>query len=308
MQSTGDVNLDIDAFIATRAEDGNISSKSHIVTVFGDVISQHGGSVWLGSLIDALEPLGFSERLIRTSVFRLVKEDWLQASKKGRKSYYGFTDSANKHYTKAARRIYAPSTQHSDGDWLIVLPTFVPESQLISFKRQLRWLGFSTLASGAFAHPSIERSSLDETIKEMHLSDAVIIFESRTFDSDSNSVLKKLVEEKWNISELRINYQEFIDCYRPLLAAMTQGHKISDQQAFLIRTLVIHEYRRILLKDHELPENMLPEKWPGYVATQLVKKLYANLAKSSCRYIISKMQNIDGFLPKASNNFKQRFK
>ena len=158
---------DLGSFINQRAEIANISCKSFIVTVFGDVISQHGSWVWLGSLIDSLKPLGFSERLIRTSVFRLVKDDWLQVKKIGRKSYYAFTESANNHYTKAARRIYAGSSQHSDGRWLIVIPSSVSENKLLLLKRQLRWLGFSSLSSGAYAHPSIDQASLEETIKNL---------------------------------------------------------------------------------------------------------------------------------------------
>ncbi|MCJ8269158.1 MAG: hypothetical protein MJK04_07115, partial [Psychrosphaera sp.] len=59
---------DIGSFIATRAKQANISSKSHLVTVFGDVMSGHGQWIWLGSLIEALQGLGYSERLVRTSV------------------------------------------------------------------------------------------------------------------------------------------------------------------------------------------------------------------------------------------------
>ena len=59
-------------------------ASSLIVTVYGDAIEPHGGAVWLGSLIQLLEPIGINERLIRTSIFRLTKEGWLTAEKVGR--------------------------------------------------------------------------------------------------------------------------------------------------------------------------------------------------------------------------------
>lgn len=304
---TSEKPFDINGFLLSRPEETNISCKSFIVTVFGDVISQHGNVVWLGSLIDALEPLGFSERLIRTSVFRLVKDEWLKVEKQGRKSFYLFTDTAHKHYTKAARRIYAPTTQHADGNWLIVFPSFVNEDVLPSFKRQLRWLGFSPLASGAFAHPSIDKSSLEETINEMKLSQSVVVFESRTIDEASNQALKSLVREKWDLEILSRDYNELRAAYEPLFSSLAQN-EITDQQSFLLRNLLIHEYRRVLLKDHELPQDMLPENWQGYSATNLVKKLYARLARASARYTISHMQNQFGFLPRADKSFKKRFK
>ncbi|MFT4925353.1 MAG: phenylacetic acid degradation operon negative regulatory protein, partial [Phenylobacterium sp.] len=157
-------------FLTHRAKVANISSKSHLVTVFGDVMSQHGEWIWLGSLISALQPLGFSERLVRTSVFRLVQDDWLQTQKVGRRSYYAFTNTAKRHYEKAARRIYAGEVPAWDGSWLIVIPAFVGDDKLVSFRRQLNWLGFSPLASGVYAHPSFDKRSLEETIEEMALS------------------------------------------------------------------------------------------------------------------------------------------
>ena len=66
---------------------------SLITTVFGDAIAPRGGTVWLGSLIRALAEFGVSERLVRTSVFRLAKDGWLQSQQLGRRSYYSLTDT-----------------------------------------------------------------------------------------------------------------------------------------------------------------------------------------------------------------------
>ena len=68
-----------------------IRASSLIITLYGDAIEPHGGTVWLGSLINLLEPIGINERLIRTSIFRLTKEGWLKAEKVGRRSYYSLT-------------------------------------------------------------------------------------------------------------------------------------------------------------------------------------------------------------------------
>lgn len=294
-------------FINNRAEKANISCKTHIVTVFGDVVSQHGNWIWLGSLIETLSLLGFSERLVRTSVFRLVKDDWLQVKKIGRKSFYAFTESAHNHYTKAARRIYATNTQHDDDKWLLVIPSFVEEDKLISFKRQLKWLGFSSLASNVYAHPSIEQSSLEDTIKELEITDSVVIFSGRTIDDSSATALKKLVFEKWNLKDLQERYHYFIMTYEPLLMALRNKAEWSNQQCFLLRTLLVHEYRRILLKDHELSSNMLPSDWHGYKANQLIKALYSKLRNKSSSYITSSLEAMDGNLPIASVEFNQRF-
>ena len=51
----------VEEFAARRP----IRCTSLIVTVFGDVVSQHGGVVGLGSLVAALGLLGIDERLVR---------------------------------------------------------------------------------------------------------------------------------------------------------------------------------------------------------------------------------------------------
>jgi DNA-binding transcriptional regulator PaaX len=58
---------------------GPVRANSLIITVYGDMIAPHGGSVWLGSFINLVKPLGINDRLVRTSVFRLSKDGWLES-------------------------------------------------------------------------------------------------------------------------------------------------------------------------------------------------------------------------------------
>jgi len=299
--------MDIDGFIIDRVKKVNISCRTLIVTIFGDVVSQHGNWIWLGSLIDSLNSLGYSERLVRTSVYRLVKEDWLQVKKIGRKSYYRFTKSANNHYIKAARRIYASNTKSSNNRWLIVLPSFVNEQKIMTLKRQLKWLGFSSLHSGVFAHPCFDQGSLEETLNELDLTDSVIIFSAETIDKNSAQVLKKLVYEKWELEKLLEQYDGFLKTYQPIFDGLTLTI-LANKQSFLLRVLLIHEYRRILLKDHELSCGMLPKNWSGYKVNEVVKEIYSLLARNSCKYISNKLEAMDGSLLMVSKEFSKRFK
>lgn len=275
------------------------------MTVFGDVVSQHGDWVWLGSLIESLEGLGFSERLVRTSVYRLVKEDWLQVKKVGRKSYYAITESASHYYIKAARRIYSSSHHTDEDNWLILLPSFVDEQKMPELKKQLKWLGFSLLAPGIYAHPHFDQTSLEETVRELELSDSVVIFSSRTIDKSSSKVLKKIVFQKWGLDNLQMRYEKFVTEYNRIKILLID--RSTMQQAFFIRILLIHEYRRILLNDHELSADMLPENWQGNIANKLVQEIYTLITPLSNTYICSSLENMDGYLPKAIDEFNQRF-
>ncbi|MFT5759402.1 MAG: phenylacetic acid degradation operon negative regulatory protein [Alteromonadaceae bacterium] len=297
-----------DKFISTRSKQIKISGTSLIVTVFGDLITQHGNWIWLGSLIEALEPLGINERLVRTSVYRLVQNDWLIRKKIKKNSYYSLSEEAKRHYDRAALRIYNAEQSEWDGTWLLVLPVFVEEVKKEQLYKELTWLGFSPLSTGVWAHPSIAKDSLEDVLVQHDLLEQVIIFNSTTYQKTSQTTLKKLVQERWNLEQLSSDYQLILDAYRPLLLDVMEKDKPTPQQSFLLRTLFIHEFRRVLIKDHELPESMLPYDWPGFETVELAEKLYGLLADNSIDYVQAHLKNPQGNLPSVSRTFWLRFK
>lgn len=277
-----------------------------VVTVFGDVVSQHGGWIWLGSLIESLEAFGFNERLVRTAVYRLVQSDWLKVNKVGRRSYYCFTDNAKGHYEKAARRIYAGPQAEWDGRWTLVIPTAIADDKREDFRKSLRWQGFNTLSPGLYAHPSSERTSLDETLTELDLFEQVVVLSAHTEEPQSQLSIKELVKQRWKLNDLGEAYQELVEFYaRVFESILTQP--LSDKDGFHLRSLLIHDYRRILLRDPDFPEAMLPQDWIGSQAHKLVAKFYHHLAQPSINYIENTLENSQGALPAATPKFFKRF-
>ncbi|MDJ0656942.1 MAG: phenylacetic acid degradation operon negative regulatory protein PaaX [Xanthomonadales bacterium] len=284
-----------------------IRAGSLIVTTFGDSIVHHGNSVWLGNLITALEPFGLNQRLIRTSVYRLVQDDWLATSQVGRRSYYSFTDAGLRHFEKAARRIYAGAEPPWDGRWTLILAGFLNDRQRDALRRELHWLGYGTLTPGMMAHPSGDRGPLDETLAEMKLADRVTVLSATTEDPVSRQVLRKISERSWKLDELGERYKSFLKDFRPLLASLRKAPDIDPGQAFLVRTLLIHEYRRLLLRDADLPSELLPANWPGRSAHQLTANIYQLVDTPAERYIMENFESADGALPPANPDLRVRF-
>ncbi len=279
---------------------------SLIVSVFGDSISQHGGSVWLGSLIEALEPFGLSQRLVRTSVYRLIQENWLTSTQIGRRSYYSMTEFGLRQYQKAARRIYSVSRTEWDGQWTLVLPAYVEEER-DELRKELRWLGYGALATGLLARPGADRRSLDETLQELGAVDKVVVMNAHTEEVASQQVLKQLSKNCWNLEELEQRYCAFLKRFRPVLAAINKASALEPDQCFQLRTLLIHEYRRILLKDTDLPDELLPSDWAGKAALNLTANIYRATYKGAETYLLEHMETADGKLLKADSGFYQRF-
>jgi len=154
----------LDAFRQQR----RVQAGSLIITAFGDAILPRGGRIWLGSLIRLLEPLELNERLIRTSVFRLAKEEWLRTETIGRRADYVLTPSGRRRFEEASRHIYAGQAPLWDRRWRLILVVGELEPKL---REQLRgalfWQGFGALGADCFVHPSAELPSvLDALIAE----------------------------------------------------------------------------------------------------------------------------------------------
>jgi len=75
----------LDAFIQHAVSSVPVSGTSLISSLYGDALSHRGGEVWLGSLAALLEGMGFGERFVRTALFRLNKEGWLDVVRIGRR-------------------------------------------------------------------------------------------------------------------------------------------------------------------------------------------------------------------------------
>ena len=75
---------------------------------------------------------------------------------------------------------------------------------------------------------------------------------------------------------LAADYRRFLQRFGAVIdrfrAADEGAH--DPQQCFVVRTLLIHAYRRVLLRDPLLPASLLPLDWPGAAAYALCRDFY----------------------------------
>lgn len=305
LQSTGTIDPSpLDHFLQQRMQQGNISSTALVFTFFCDVVTQHGGEIWLGSVIQALAPLGINERLTRTAVFRLVQDDWLESRKQGRRSYYRLTTTGQHYYQRSARRIYASGKPDWDGVWTLLFVSLVPEDKRDALHRGLSWLGYGRMAAAVYALPCNDRPPLDELLSDLKLEDCIVHMQAQ---ADNAASLQKLVMSRWKLDDLRQRYKEFTLLYRTALRSMRENRSPTGHSLLLLRVLMLQEYRRILLNDPELPVAMLPADWEGYAAQSLVGEIYREITGQSASWVNRELLNADGKLKGGRNLLKTRF-
>lgn len=288
-------------------------ANSLLVTVFGDTVAPHGGRVWLGSLIRLVAPLGLNERLVRTAVTRLAGDDWLARQNRGRRAYYGLSDSGRRRFEQATRRIYAGAAPAWDGRWRIVAAGALPsdDPRRDDLRRELGWQGFGTISPGVFAHPMAETADLTQTLRDLGLADQVAVFETTDPGLDARPVglepLRRLVVHGWDLDRLAGAYRGFLDRFEPIWRGLRQESQITPQHGFVIRTLLIHEFRRAILRDPMLPDELLPIDWPGTAARTLCGEVYRRVWQTAETYVLSELETANGPLPEAAPSFYRRF-
>ncbi|MES2319547.1 MAG: phenylacetic acid degradation operon negative regulatory protein PaaX [Pseudomonadota bacterium] len=284
-------------------------SKSLVMTVFGDAIAPHGGAIWLGSLIELLEPFGVSDRLLRTSVFRLAQEGWLVANRDGRRSSYAILPQALPRFERANRRIYAPLAAHWDGSWTMLLAASgaIDAPTRATLRKELTWEGYAMISQGIYGHPVAGPEVIEEMLARLGVQGKLLVVRAAELAGVSSRPLRELAAEGWDMSGVVDGYRGFIEQFSPLQAVLQQGGPLAPEQAFVIRTLLIHAYRRVQLHDPMLPVELLPDPWPGSEAYELARALYRLTQAQAELHVMDALRREDADAPGADAAFFLRF-
>lgn len=282
-----------------------LRAGSLITTVFGDAIAPRGGTVWLGSLIRVMADFGISERLVRTSVFRLAKDGWLKSDQLGRRSYYSLTEEGRERFEQATNRIYGTPLPQWDGEWCLLLLSALESEARDIVRKECGWLGFGPMSPNVLAHPAPHLGELELILRRLGVADSVVVMRGSTIRGER--AMRKLARSCWALDDIDARYSEFTVRFRPLMKALTGRAELEEKSAFTVRTLLIQEYRKILLRDPQLPAELLPANWHGAAAYQLCRNLYRVVHARADAYLDRKLESADGPLPPPTPSFMRRF-
>lgn len=298
----------IDRWISDYLSQCRVSANSLIITVYGDLIAVHGGGVWLSDFIRLVEPLGLNERVVRTSVYRLVQDDWLVSEQIGRRSYYHLTPSGLRRAEHASRRIYDVHGEQWDGRWqVVILPAALPTRLRDTLRRELSWAGYGAVAAGVLVRPSSDSATLLEILDGTGTRDKVVPLDAHSLDALTSLPLVELAQECWDLEAIGATYDAFLARFRPLLRTLSAARSLDPEQCFLVQTLLMHEFRRVLLHDPQLPAQMTPRKWSGATARELCRALYRLTYRLAQQHLLAVCGTPSGPLPPAAARFYRRF-
>lgn len=247
------------------------TATSFIVSVYGDIVVPRGGVLWMGSLIAFCAGAGINESLVRTAVSRLVASGRLTGERRGRRSYYRLAEPAQAEFAEAAQRLYGPG--HAASGFVILHAPDLPPDQA-------RLAGYGAMGGGTYLLP-----------------DWMAPLPGTAFRAEPLGPVAALAAALWDLDSLAQDYQQMLDRFLPLAADLRAGRSLARPDALLLRLALVHVFRRVLLRDPELPAAALPADWPGAAARALFRTLYPALSDLAESHIADSLEGDLGPLP-----------
>lgn len=251
-----------------------------VFTLFGEYLLDVD-AVWVGSLIGLLEPLGLSAGSVRTVLSRMSSKGWLETTRRGKHSFYSLTPRGRALLEEGQSRIFRPTWADDwDGSWLL-LAYSLPQNARRTRDRlrdRLAWLGFGSIGNGLWISPRDVADDVSELAERMGIADHLVAFRATRVDNRDPA---DLVARCWDVEALDAAYDAFASRWEKTLERGSHD----DEELFVTRFQLIHEFRRFPLDDPFLPRPLLPEPWSGDRATSVFLELHDRLVGPADRWV-----------------------
>lgn len=226
---------------------------SLLISVFGD-LAQDPGSRISGSLLRHMtEQIGIKPEAMRVAIHRLRKDGWIDSQRMGRNSAYFLTATGRAQTTRATPRIYAsgPAAQKA---WFAMSN---PGQPTVPEDRPGVWISSNVFVTS----DAPDRGQVFVTPIEAGMT-LPPWMSSRICDD--------------NTVEMSRQFAAALEDIGPCLEA---APGLSTLEVAAIRILLVHGWRRIVLKAPVLPDHVFPEAWCGPLCRARVVELLARYPK-----------------------------
>jgi len=244
-----------DETINALADLGGQRVWSLMVTIFGD-LAQSKGSTIEGPVLSAiLADMDIRPEAVRVALHRLRNDGWIASSKTGRTSLHSLTEVGRAQSAAASWRIYAKPGLEGPRWQLAILEDATTVTRNLMLDH-----GFAPLMSRVYiggAHATAPVGSL------VLPGDAVPDWLCQQFAPEDLA-------------------QDYAALYRVLSRAeqtLTDPGMLIPRQVAVLRCLVVHNWRRIVLKHPDLPPALFPTSWDGPRCQELVHTLLTRFVR-----------------------------
>ena len=184
------------------------------------------------------------------------------------------------------------SERSDEGTWTLVWHQ-IPEARRLErsrLARRLRFLGFGSAQDSVWVSPHDHADEVRELLSELGVEEFATLFRASGEDA---SGLSAFVSRAWDLSGLVGRYEAFVNEFGEYVSSGAEDGSggggsvrwVGDEQAFLVRTRLVHLFREFPVLDPELPTGLAPPvEGPRRRAVKVFHALYEGLASASQRH------------------------
>lgn len=230
---------------------------SMLVTIFGDLAQAPRDRIDGPLLTRLTDGMGIKPEAVRVALHRLRNEDWITSVKSGRTSSHALTPRGRRESEAATSLIYA-APQDLPSNWQLVLT----ESNDQDLRTEMQASGLAQLLPRVFiGHSAISPPG-----------DAIAM----TGGAAPEWLRDQLVD-----TDLTGQFQELLAVIRRVAGKMEREPPSDPLTIALLRCLIVHHWRRLVLRHPYLPPSLTGASWPGHLCRQEVVALLEQLPRPS---------------------------
>jgi phenylacetic acid degradation operon negative regulatory protein len=251
--------------VAQLNDPSNQRVWSVIVSLFGDMGQDPADRIGGSTLTQIISPIGIKPEAIRVALHRLRKDGWIDSARSGRNSVHFLTASGRAQSAQAATRIYDRKPDIPD-KWHVLLAEDGAGQQTLDEVL----LTDTHVAIGrhcALGHGSLPPHCDDLLAIDAHGFRVPDWLKRRVFPADLVAACTTLLND--------------LEQLGPVPGTLT------PQQVATVRTLIVHRWRRVVLRHLDLPLSFHPTDWPGEACRDRVFAVLECLPKPN----LSKLQD-----------------
>ena len=224
---------------------------SLMISLFGD-LAQESGQTIDGPILSAImNVLEVKPEAVRVALHRLRNDGWIVSEKSGRISRHSLTDKGRRESAAASPRIYA-MPELGGAEWQLVITPDAEPATIEAMTVQ----GFTTITSRLFVGPVSARPI--QPALSFRGEDAPDWLRAEAVPED-----------------LRAPYEALCQTLERLKADLPDPGRVTPIETAVLRCLIVHNWRRLVLKHPPLPRALISDDWPGHHCHLLVAELLA---------------------------------
>ena len=234
---------------------------SLMISLFGDLAQEQGTAIDGPVLSSMMSLLQVKPEAARVALHRLRNDGWIISHKSGRISRHSLTPKGYAESAAASPRIYATPRDTSDKWQLLLL-----ENADAQTEHSMAAIGFTAILPRVYIGPAEAQAPAGAL--------------SLPGGAPPEWLLEQVQPDTWADA-----YADLYHALTDLDAALSTSDGLSALQIAVLRGLIVHNWRRLILKHPLLPVSLITPGWPGHQCHLLVAELLARFPRPRLRDI-----------------------